>query len=62
MKKEYLKRASTDLTDEQWTVIEPLFVGMRGDNYHMTFRNGKRSIVSFVEPIKKACGIKSWSI
>ena len=31
MKKDYLKRQGypTDLTDEQWTVIEPLFVGMR---------------------------------
>ncbi|MBR0262114.1 MAG: hypothetical protein IJQ85_10025, partial [Selenomonadaceae bacterium] len=31
MKKEYLERASypTDLTDEQWAIIAPLFVGMR---------------------------------
>ena len=35
MKKEYLERASypTDLTDEQWAVIEPLFVGMREYKY-----------------------------
>ena len=31
MKTDYLERASypTDLTDEQWAQIEPLFVGMR---------------------------------
>ena len=35
MKKDYLKRQSypTDLTDEQWTEIEPLFVGMREYKY-----------------------------
>ena len=35
MKKDYLARHSypTDLTDEQWAVIEPLFVGMREYKY-----------------------------
>ena len=35
MKKDYLARQSypTDLTDEQWAVIEPLFVGMREYKY-----------------------------
>ena len=35
MKKEYLDRQSysTDLTDEQWKAIEPLFVGMREYKY-----------------------------
>ena len=36
MKKEYLERKSyrTDLTDEQWEAIEPLFVGMREYKYN----------------------------
>ena len=35
MKKDYLKRKSypTDLTDNQWVEIEPLFVGMREYKY-----------------------------
>jgi putative transposase len=35
MKKEYLERVSypTDLTDEQWAILEPLFVGMREYKY-----------------------------
>ena len=35
MKKEYLDRQSysTDLTDEQWKAIEPLFVGLREYKY-----------------------------
>jgi len=35
MKKDYLERQSypTDLTDSQWAIIEPLFVGMREYKY-----------------------------
>ena len=35
MKKDYLERQSypTDLTDEQWAIIAPLFVGMREYKY-----------------------------
>ena len=35
MKKDYLERQSypTDLTDDQWAQIEPLFVGMREYKY-----------------------------
>ena len=35
MKKDYLNRKaySTDLTDSQWAIIEPLFVGMREYKY-----------------------------
>ncbi len=44
MKKDYLARQSypTDLTDEQWAVIEPLFVGMREYKY------SKREILNAV--------------
>lgn len=44
MKKEYLERASypTDLTDEQWAVIEPLFVGMR------EYKHSKRELLNAV--------------
>ena len=44
MKKDYLERASypTDLTDEQWTVIEPLFVGMR------EYKHSKRELTNAV--------------
>ena len=35
MKKDYLNRKAypTDLTDSQWAIIEPLFVGMREYKY-----------------------------
>ena len=35
MKKDYLERQSypTDLTDSQWAIIAPLFVGMREYKY-----------------------------
>lgn len=44
MKKEYLERASypTDLTDEQWTIIAPLFVGMR------EYKHSKRELTNAV--------------
>ena len=44
MKKEYLERASypTDLTDEQWAIIAPLFVGMR------EYKHSKRELVNAV--------------
>jgi len=44
MKKEYLERASypTDLTDEQWAIIAPLFVGMR------EYKHSKRELTNAV--------------
>jgi len=44
MKKDYLKRQSypTDLTDDQWAVIEPLFVGMR------EYKHSKRELTNAV--------------
>ena len=44
MKKDYLERQGypTDLTDEQWTVIEPLFVGMR------EYKHSKRELTNAV--------------
>ena len=44
MKKDYLERQSypTDLTDEQWAVIEPLFVSMR------EYKHSKRELTNAV--------------
>ena len=44
MKTDYLERPSypTDLTDEQWAQIEPLFVGMR------EYKHSKRELVNAV--------------
>lgn len=44
MKKDYMERASypTDLTDEQWAIIEPLFVGMR------EYKHSKRELTNAV--------------
>ena len=44
MKKDYLERKSypTDLTDSQWAVIEPLFVGMR------EYKHSKRELTNAV--------------
>jgi len=44
MKRDYLERQSypTDLTDEQWAAIEPLFVGMR------EYKHSKRELTNAV--------------
>lgn len=44
MKKDYLERQSytTDLTDDQWALIEPLFVGMR------EYKHSKRELTNAV--------------
>lgn len=44
MKKDYLERQGypTDLTDEQWVAIEPLFVGMR------EYKHSKRELTNAV--------------
>ena len=44
MKKDYLERQSypTDLTDDQWAIIEPLFVGMR------EYKHSKRELTNAV--------------
>ena len=44
MKKDYIERQSypTDLTDEQWAVIEPLFVGMS------EYKHSKRELTNAV--------------
>ena len=44
MKKDYLERQDypTDLTDEQWAAIEPLFVGMR------EYKHSKRELTNAV--------------
>ena len=43
MKKDYLERQGypTDLTDEQWATIEPLFVGMR-EYKHSFYRRARK--------------------